>query len=427
MINSIKRAIRFQLKRLEFGYRTWKNRRQIQDAYRSAPDIRRIYRRLRGVGIGLAAVAGCAGLCALLWFGGEKIGGKLLALRQNISVPQARLPDTILDDSAIPMPDTLPSATVPVEPVGVEPALTTVNEADSAETGTWHIPPTTEYCIVANKADARMFVFAANGSSWNRVREFPIAMGQNGGPKVRAGDKKTPEGIYFIVGRKEGFELPSIYGPLVFVLDYPNPEDRLAGRTGEGIWIHGTAPDSVPVNTRGCLELNNSDIRNLGKLLRFGIGTPVVIVHEPDLKDPERFATNPRIEERRHEVVGEYVLRQEKFKVLLSDWIHAWAERDISRYEAFYDTGRFSGQGMRWSEWAERKRRIFESGAEIMIRLDSILLVDCSEATAEIAFIQNYKSNALVSVNGKKLSFVKNLDSWKIVRESTFRKEELSL
>ena len=107
-----------------------------------------------------------------------------------------------------------------------------------------------------------------------------MAIGENEGVKIREGDKKTPEGIYFIIGRKERSELNKMYGPLAFVLNYPNEEDRKRGRTGNGIWIHGTNPDSIPLQTRGCLELENVNILELGMHLKTGIGTPIVIINK---------------------------------------------------------------------------------------------------------------------------------------------------
>jgi murein L,D-transpeptidase YafK len=428
MMNSIKRFVRLQIKQTEFRYNTWRNQRLIHQAYRTTPDINRIYRQTRRLFLGVLLVAGAILLCGLLWIGGEKIGKRILAtralqpapipIREPVATPESAIPAPALK----PAPDSIAAAIKPAAP-----DVTPPQPAEERGAETWHIPQTTEHCIVANKADGRMYLLGMQGGALRRVREFSMACGRNGGPKIKQGDKRTPEGIYFIIGRKEGFELPAIYGPLVFVLDYPNPEDRKAGRTGNGIWIHGTAPDSVPVDTRGCLELRNEDVRELGKLLRFGIGTPVVIVFDPSLTNPEALAADVRIQSRRREVVAEYIDRQSQFIHLLVDWKSSWEARDLSRYTEFYDTGRFTGQGMRWTEWAERKRKIFESGASIAITLDSILLVDCSEGAAEVVFLQDYRTNALASVNGKKLSFVKYPDAWKIVRESTFPKEELSL
>jgi murein L,D-transpeptidase YafK len=68
-----------------------------------------------------------------------------------------------------------------------------------------------------------------------------MATGSQQGQKVTAGDKRTPEGLYLIIERKERYQLSSIYGPLAYVLDYPNEEetesqvepDRVSGFTGQ--------------------------------------------------------------------------------------------------------------------------------------------------------------------------------------------------
>ena len=287
------------------------------------------------------------------------------------------------------------------------------------------------FIIIANKATKVMYLLQRQSAAWRVIREFSIAIGEQEGRKVTAGDKRTPEGLYCIVGRKEKNELAAIYGPLAYVLDYPNEDDRRAGRTGQGIWIHGTAPDSLPFQTRGCLEMENKNLQELSSLLKKGIGTPVLIVSDPKLSDIASVLDMTPIQMRHEQVVlaatkveSEFT---EQFRQLLTSWKTAWETRDIGRYETFYDTVRFSGQGLRWGGWKERKLRTFSLYDTIAISIDRMMVVKESENKMIVKFLQKYTTNLNSIENGKKIWFEKVNEYWKITGESTCSKEELLL
>src|SRR5262249_55548525 len=90
---------------------------------------------------------------------------------------------------------------------------------------------------------------------------------------------KTPIGIYYITGRLAGAKLPDFYGSGALPINYPNEWDRLNGRSGSGIWLHGTPSDSFsrpPLSSDGCVVLTNPDLHKLSASVEVG-KTPVVI------------------------------------------------------------------------------------------------------------------------------------------------------
>lgn len=131
------------------------------------------------------------------------------------------------------------------------------------------------YVIAVEKSTRSLFVLKENGSSYDVVKEFEVSLGSLIGAKEIQGDLRTPEGIYKIVEMKEDHDLPPIYGPRAFVTDYPNAYDIQAGRTGGGIWLHGTEEGSITPDTRGCVELNNENILALEDWV--GIDTTIAI------------------------------------------------------------------------------------------------------------------------------------------------------
>ena len=94
------------------------------------------------------------------------------------------------------------------------------------------------------------------------------ATGMRGGGKLMEGDRKTPEGVYFLLGKATGGLDFDSFGNTAFPLNYPNPVDRIQGKTGDGIMIHGRGRSFGPRQTLGCVVLENDDVDTLDRLLR---------------------------------------------------------------------------------------------------------------------------------------------------------------
>ena len=110
------------------------------------------------------------------------------------------------------------------------------------------------------------------------ILKFPIACGMNFGQKMKAGDNRTPEGIFKVVSKEPAAHwtydfgkgpVEGAYGPLFIRLSTPG---------FKGIGIHGTHdPATVPGReTHGCIRLKNDDLVKLSKFV--DKGTVVVIL-----------------------------------------------------------------------------------------------------------------------------------------------------
>ena len=92
-----------------------------------------------------------------------------------------------------------------------------------------------DYLLIEKKAH-RLTLF----SQHRRLRSYKIALGRGGlGPKLKAGDAKTPEGLY----RVERHLARGKY-PYALKIDFPSEKDlamarRRGARTGGEIFIHG--------------------------------------------------------------------------------------------------------------------------------------------------------------------------------------------
>jgi murein L,D-transpeptidase YafK len=92
---------------------------------------------------------------------------------------------------------------------------------------------------------------------------FFMTIGDQGPGKQIEGDKKTPLGIYQLLDRIPQDILTDLYGSGALNINYPNPVDRRLGRTGFGIWFHGSPSNAYvryPFSSDGCLVLSNDDM-----------------------------------------------------------------------------------------------------------------------------------------------------------------------
>lgn len=137
------------------------------------------------------------------------------------------------------------------------------------------VPAPPDYAIAVDKANKLLLVLKDEGDYYTVIRQFDISLGRIVGTKEREGDMRTPVGFYRITEVKDGRLLPRIYGPRVFVTNYPNSFDVARGRTGGGIWLHGSGQGRRTADTHGCVVLDDENVKTLEQWVR--VNTPVAI------------------------------------------------------------------------------------------------------------------------------------------------------
>ena len=124
--------------------------------------------------------------------------------------------------------------------------------------------------------------------------DFFISVGKSGIRKLQEGDGRTPLGIYYITSTRDRKGLPEFYGAGALPISYPNAIDVYKGRTGSGIWLHGTPPNQfvrAPLASDGCVVLANPDMQRLLDQVSPGT-TPVVIAEQLDWTSPGELANH---------------------------------------------------------------------------------------------------------------------------------------
>lgn len=183
------------------------------------------------------------------------------------------------------------------------------------------LPPSLPHAIAIDASRHRLYLFERDERGLRLVRDLYVSVGRSGVDKRVEGDQRTPIGLYFVTGRPDPRRLGDLYGAGALALDYPNPLDRLKGRTGSGIWLHGTPSDQyarAPLSTDGCVVMANPDMQTLLRQLA-PRGTPVLIARSLDWVEPAQL-------ERGHRHLGEAV----------QAWWKAREAGDEARLAAFY-------------------------------------------------------------------------------------------
>ncbi len=223
--------------------------------------------------------------------------------------------------------------------------LLVMSPAAVADWPAWflHVPESASTLLVADTSNATLYEYTADGPGSFAVAKHYMSIGVNGIGKTRAGDRRTPLGVYFITEQLDTSRLHEKYGITAFPLDYPNTIDRLAGRTGDGIWLHGVTPgpgQRPERDTDGCIALPNEDLALLAGRIRL-LETPVVVTRQMEyLPAAERVR------------VADALIAEVKA------WRTALGEADLLAYLSLYAED-FRYRGLSQPEWAEFRTRQF--------------------------------------------------------------------
>lgn len=177
------------------------------------------------------------------------------------------------------------------------------------------------HAIAIDTSRARLYLFENEPGGLKLIADYYISVGKLGTDKNAEGDLRTPLGVYFITSNLDPKSLKDFYGAGALPINYPNPYDARRGKTGYGIWLHGTPPEQfarAPKATDGCVVLANPDLERIIRTVEVRT-TPVVIATSL------RWVAPPAAQaEARH------------FNEVLQAWRSAKASGDVNRLLAFY-------------------------------------------------------------------------------------------
>lgn len=198
------------------------------------------------------------------------------------------------------------------------------------------VSPRSKHAIAVDTSRARLYLFENTPAGLKLVSDYYISVGKLGTDKAIEGDLRTPLGVYYVTSNLDPRSLKDFYGAGALPINYPNPYDARRGKTGGGIWLHGTPPAQYsrpPKATDGCVVLANPDLEHILRSVEVR-STPVVIA--PSLK-----------------WVPQASLQAEgrSFADALAAWRAARTSGDVRRVSAFYASDFTNGAGKTLPEW----------------------------------------------------------------------------
>ena len=276
------------------------------------------------------------------------------------------------------------------------------------------LSPQSRHAIAIDASRSRLYLFenlnaARNGNDSGRtprlklLGDFYISVGLSGIEKSVEGDKRTPLGVYYITSTLNPADLPDLYGVGALPINYPNPLDVQRGKTGSGIWLHGTPSEQfvrAPQASDGCVVLSNPDLQRLLSTVQIRT-TPVVIAPSLQWVKPDALA-------------GDLA----QFEAVLASWRQTRGAGNLDELKTFYSQ-RFMSQGRDLAQWWPRvETELRANGSrELQMKDLSVLRWRDQEDTMVVTFgeVAAGQSRGVT----KRQYWVREQDRWTIFFEGT--------
>jgi len=253
--------------------------------------------------------------------------------------------------------------------------------------------------ILVDKGDATLYLLSVDNDTYTIEKQVSnIYLGEVNGDKQYEGDKRTPEGVYFITSYIDDEALPELYGAGAFPLNYPNIVDRIHKKNGYGIWIHGIDENSEKKFTQGCVAVENGFIRFLKN--EKIIGAPVVI--SDNLTIVDEFGYQSELT---------YWLNY------LNGYMLAWQNNDFENYSSYYHIDFKDQKGEKYSSYLQNKQRLFKMYPYKRIKVSDVKILKANDKKLTFDFRQLYCANNIVTEGYKRLYLTNEFDTLKIIAE----------
>ncbi len=262
--------------------------------------------------------------------------------------------------------------------------------------------------LVVDKTGHRLYVYRRGDNGVPQLlHDYYVSTGKLDGNKRSSGDLRTPEGVYFITSHIPDEKLPDLYGIGAYPMNYPNEWDRHQGKTGYGIWLHGTENafySRPPLDSEGCVVLPNLDLQNVEQYLRPGV-TPIIVAERVLWLEREAWMD----------------LRDELAQAIES-WRSDWVGADVEQYLNHYAPDFWSGR-QDLAAWKVHKRRVAAGKQWQKVDISELSFFAYPQTASReremvvAQFHQRYDSNNYNSEMNKTLYLVKEDGRWQVLYE----------
>ncbi len=261
----------------------------------------------------------------------------------------------------------------------------------------------TKNAIAVDASKSRLYLFENTPTGLRLVSDYYMSVGKAGVLKNQEGDLRTPLGVYFITSHLDRASLSELYGAGALPLNYPNMLDQKRGKSGGGIWLHGTPPSQfsrAPRASEGCVVLSNPDITELIRTVKVRT-TPVVIASELNWQPAKNLASQGK-----------------SFESALNDWRTAKASGDASKALSFY-TPDFSSNGKSLKEWGPALKAEMTAAQGKTIELKDLSYLQWADSSETMVVTFGEVIGDSKSGKNKRQYWIRSNREWKIFHEGT--------
>jgi L,D-transpeptidase YnhG len=263
------------------------------------------------------------------------------------------------------------------------------------------LSPRNKHAIAVDASRSRLYLFENRPTGLALVADYYISIGKSGLEKNAEGDLRTPLGVYFITSNLDPKSLKDFYGSGALPINYPNVLDSKRGKTGRGIWLHGTPPSQfsrAPQATDGCVVLANPDLDQVIRTVEI-LTTPVVISQRLNWVTPNsaRSASKP-------------------FEEALTAWQSAKSSGNMDRLLSFYSPD-FNSNGKTLTEWTPALRSELDKVRGHAIQLKDLSFLRWTDAADTMVVTFGEVADGTRSGPTKRQYWGRQGSQWKIFFE----------
>ena len=265
------------------------------------------------------------------------------------------------------------------------------------------LSPRNKHAIAVDASRSRLYLFENTPTGIKLVADYYISVGKSGIEKSVEGDLRTPVGVYFITSNLDRKSLRDFYGSGALPINYPNQLDVKRGKTGGGIWLHGTPPaqfSRAPLSTDGCVVLANPDLERIIRTVEVR-STPVVIAHSLKWVAPQSLASDIK-----------------SFESVLQGWHSAKSSGDIAKLTAWY-TPDFTSYGKTLAEWTPALQSELKQLGGRGIQLKDVSYLRWTDSTDTMVVTFGELVKGAKTGRTKRQYWVRQGSQWKIFFEGT--------
>lgn len=263
------------------------------------------------------------------------------------------------------------------------------------------LSPRNRHAIAVDSSRSRLYLFENTDAGLKLLSDYYISVGKAGTSKSTEGDQRTPLGVYYVTSNLDPKSLKDFYGSGALPINYPNILDNKRGKTGSGIWLHGTPPGQfsrAPQSTDGCVVLANPDLEQIIRTVEVRT-TPVVIANQLDW-------------------VGAHSARSEGkvFEDALLAWRNAKTGGNLQQILSFYAED-FNSNGKSLEQWTPALKAELAKAQGRTIQLKDVSYLRWTDSADTMVATFGEVADGMRTGATKRQYWIRQNSQWKIFFE----------